>query len=79
MRFCSMVNSMSNSPKRKRPDCPICRGARWICEVHKSRSWGILGGMRVRGAGQPCWNCNASEVPDDPPDMPPGFKVTVRP
>ncbi len=42
---------------------PSGRGARWICEVHKSRSWGILGGMRVRGAGQPCWNCNASEGP----------------
>jgi hypothetical protein len=56
--------------------CPICRGARWVREVHSNRPWGIEGGCDP-GPGMPC-SCNPRGGIDDPPDMPPGFKQPAQ-
>jgi hypothetical protein len=61
----------------KNSECPICRGARWVCEVHTNRPWGIEGGCDCPGPGMPC-SCNPSGGIDDPPELPPGFKITAR-
>jgi hypothetical protein len=53
-------------------DCPICSGARWVCEAHPDWPWGDVAGACTCGApGKPCDICNPSNGPDDPPDMPP--------
>jgi hypothetical protein len=59
--------------------CPICHGARWVCEEHPDRPWAVAHscGFTVygcQGPGMPCTFCNPCGGPDDPPDMPPGFK-----
>jgi hypothetical protein len=35
------------SPKNS--ECPICRGAGWVCEAHPTRPWGIEAAAIVRG------------------------------
>jgi hypothetical protein len=56
-----------------REDCAMCKNARWVCEAHPDRPWGVEGGCRCGGAGMPCDFCNPAGGLDDPPDMPPGF------
>jgi len=58
--------------------CPICHGARWVCEEHPDRPWGVKGECECGGPGMPCKFCNPSGGVDDPSDMPPGFTVTKR-
>jgi hypothetical protein len=55
--------------------CPICKGARWVCEAHHDRPWGISEGCKCGAPGMPCDFCNPSGGPEDPPDLPPGFEV----
>jgi len=55
---------------------PICRDARWVCQVtHHDRPWGIPDGCKCGAPGMPYDFCDPSGGPDDPPDMPPGFEV----
>lgn len=67
----------------KLSDCPFCKDARWVCEEHPNRAWGIEGGCghgieNCAGPGMPCEFCNPCGGIDDPPDMPPGFTITAK-
>ena len=57
--------------------CPLCDGARWVCEAHPDRPWGVEGECGCGEPGMPCV-CNPSSGRDDPPDPPPGFTSTAR-
>ena len=46
--------------------CPICKGARFVCENHPRLAWPDECSC---GAGDPCPVCNLA----DPPAMPEGF------
>lgn len=46
--------------------CPLCHGARFVCENHPRLAWP---GECSCGAGDPCPVCNVAE----PPVMPEGF------
>jgi hypothetical protein len=48
-------------------DCPICKGARWVCETHPDRPWGIVGGCNCATA-TPCV-CNPPDCIDDRRDV----------
>jgi hypothetical protein len=54
-------------------DCSICHDARWVCEDHPDRPWGITSGCNCGGAGTPCLACNPSDR-DHPPQMPEGYR-----
>jgi hypothetical protein len=58
-------------------NCRICKSARWVCERHSDRPWGVPGGCDCGAPGMPCALCNPSGGEDDPPDLPPGFVPTV--
>ena len=64
---------MDRRMKPSDDDCPICQGAKWVCEVYPTAPWGIKGGCSCGALGVPCEFCNPSEGSDDRPDMPPGF------
>jgi len=61
--------------------CTNCNDQGWVCENHRDVPWddgnatccAKAGSKWGCGAGAPCRKCNASEGPDDPPRMPPGF------
>lgn len=59
----------------KKVNCGVCQDELWVCERHPDRAWNekLVGGCEC-GAGSPCKACNASDGPDDPPRMPPGFQ-----
>lgn len=46
--------------------CPVCHGARWVCENHPRLAWPD---ECECGAGKPCPVCNVAE----PPEMDPEF------
>jgi hypothetical protein len=46
--------------------CPICKGARFVCENHPRLAWPSECDC---GAGDPCPICNSA----DPPAMPDNF------
>ncbi len=48
--------------------CPICKGARFVCENHPRLAWPDECDC---GAGDPCPVCNLA----DPPAMPEGFAI----
>jgi len=58
--------------------CPFCRDAKWVCEAHPDRPWGIDGGCECGAPGMPCKICNPSGGIDDPPDLPLDFRVTKK-
>ena len=76
---------MINVPQRNRvgPNpstgdlCPICKGARWVCEAHPDRPWGIQGECDCGEPGMPCKFCNPCGGPDDPPDCPAGLQANM--
>jgi hypothetical protein len=53
----------------------ICNGARWVCEAHPDRPWGITGECGCGEPGMPCAFCNPCGGIDDPPDQPRGFQI----
>lgn len=58
--------------------CPFCKDARWVCEAHPNKPWGIEGECGCGEPGMPCRFCNPCGGPDDAPDMQPGFIMTLR-
>jgi hypothetical protein len=62
------------------PKCARCDNTRWICEAHDDLPWDCGSSPRAckcGAPGMPCPDCNASTGPHDPPELPPGFTVTV--
>jgi hypothetical protein len=57
--------------------CLRCHGARWICEAHPDRPWGIEGGCRCGAPGEPCPVCNGVDN-DDVPEVPQDFVTTAK-
>jgi hypothetical protein len=61
-RFESIVDERENALRRfvrdlamlKSMPCPRCHDARWVCEDHMHRPWGIPRGCACGGAGAPC-------------------------
>ncbi len=53
--------------------CPICHGARFVCENHPRLAWPDECSC---GAGDPCPVCNAIA---EPPAMPADFIIDVEP
>lgn len=43
--------------------CPICKGARWICEVHPDKPWPH---DNCEESGEPCFICNTGDPPVSP-------------
>jgi hypothetical protein len=57
--------AIRNLSERK-PVCPACRDARWVCENHRDRPWmgaSHHAGACGCGAGAPCALCNTGETP----------------
>jgi hypothetical protein len=48
------IATASTSAFQRNSTCPICRGARWVCEDHPEKAWEHDG---CGGAGAPC-ACN---------------------
>ena len=60
---------MDNSTSTNQPDgCRFCQGARWVCERHNGRPWGVQGGCDCGARGMPCQFCNPNS------DLPPGLE-----
>jgi hypothetical protein len=69
----------TNTRSGAKDSCPICKGAKWVCEVHPATPWAVPGGCGYeregcQGPGMPRTFCNPCGGIDDPPDMPPGFQ-----
>jgi hypothetical protein len=56
-------------------NCPVCHGARWVCEDHPDRPWSD--GCACGGAGAPCPACNISDFAQKP-QMPEGYQSFAR-
>jgi hypothetical protein len=59
------------------PNCPVCLDARWVCEAHPDRPWGIPEGCSCGAPGMPCSACNPSDR-EHPPQMPEGYQSFIR-
>jgi hypothetical protein len=57
--------------------CPRCHDARWVCEAHMDRPWGIAGGCACGQPGAPCPVCNRSRR-ESPPQMPEAYRSLVK-
>ena len=57
--------------------CPICHGARWVCETHIDKPWDGASdhadACHCGGAGMPCPGCNWP-AEGEPPEMPEGYR-----
>jgi hypothetical protein len=62
-------------------ECPVCGGARWVCEDHADKPWGEAStradACHCGGAGAPCLACNPSDR-KHPPKMPKGYKTILE-
>lgn len=62
------------------PECPICKGARWVCEDHTDKPWDGASGApeacHCGGAGVPCLACNSCDR-EHPPEMPEGYRPLI--
>jgi hypothetical protein len=57
--------------------CLRCRNARWVCEAHPDRPWGIKGGCPCGGPGDPCPVCNNVDE-DEVPELAEDFVITGK-
>lgn len=66
-----MPRKSGKSAKAEATACPVCHGARWVCERHPRLAWPDQCDC---GAGKPCPVCNMT----DPPEMDPDFVPDIE-
>lgn len=61
-------------------NCPVCHGARWVCEDHPGKPWDDASehpdACHCGGAGAPCTACNHCDR-ETAPEMPPGYRTIL--